>query len=170
MTEEQIKQLVANEVAKQLESANRTTSNSSSDEVLETIMFKYPRQWGRRVIKRDNEILLQMTSDSGGTWQDAPIPDTKLVLPQVKTRSISNNPYSGLTLLDTTLKARSSENNNTKEVKTEVLNAISSGSLLSKTEDKEGHETVTFLGVFSTSGLSLGQVYQDSQGYLRIVN
>lgn len=139
-------------------------------QVLEMVMFEKPKQWGRRIIKRENEIILQTTVDSGNTWTDAPIPDAKLTLPESMLRSASNNPYTGLIIEYTaTLQARSSNDNIEKNAKREVVESIESGQLLTKTKDDNGLETVTFLGVYSTRGLDVGQVWADGDGYLRIV-
>ena len=139
-------------------------------QVLEMVMFEHPKQWGRRIIKRGNEIMLQTTEDSGKIWTDAPIPDAKLVLPESMLRSASNNPDTGLIIQDTdTLQARSSNDNIEKSAKQEVVESIESGQLLTKTKEDDGLETVTFLGVYSTRGLDVGQVWADGDGYLRIV-
>lgn len=165
MTEDQIKQLITDEVAKQL--AATDTSSVSHDEVLETIMFKRPKQWGRRIIKRQNEILLQSTSDAGNTWKDAPIPEFRLILPENNLRSASSNPYAGL-MYQNRMQTRSTEDR-TLTLSDEIQEIVSSGNLLSITEDKDGIEEVTFMGTYAKSGLTVGQVYQDDNGYLRIV-
>ena len=51
------------------------------DIVLETVMFQRPPEWGRRVIQRGDEVLLQTTDNGGKTWIDAPIPEVKLIIP-----------------------------------------------------------------------------------------
>lgn len=139
-------------------------------EVLETMMFERPPEWGRRVIKKsDGEVMLQTTEDKGKTWQDAPIPDVKLSLPTAITRSISGNSYAGLVLTPRDAMLTRAVAASTKELKSEVVEAIDSGQLITKTTDDTGIETVTFLSTYAASGLSSGSVWRDANNYLRIV-
>lgn len=138
-----------------------------NDQVLETIMFKRPKQWGRRVIKRGNEILLQRSNDEGQTWIDLPIPEFRLILPENNLRSASSNPYEGLSFQHR-MQTRSTENQ-PLTLSDEIQEIVSTGNLLSITEDKDGIEEVRFMGTYALSGLSVGQVWVDDNAYLRIV-
>ncbi len=154
------------------------------DIVLETIMFQRPPEWGRRVIRRGDEVLLQTTDDGGVTWIDAPIPEMKLIIPAspktLKSTSTDTNKYSEISFYlresAAAQKTKTSIPTNTQidpvSFKPEILDAINSGNLLTfKEEEKEGQniETVTFLGVYSFVGLYSGSIWRDSKNYLRIV-
>lgn len=155
------------------------------DIILETVMLQRPPEWGRRVIQRGDEILLQTTEDSGKTWTDAPIPEVKLIIsPNTKTlksASADTNKYSGISFYLRESKGqpmtKSAIPANTqidpKSFNPKILESIESGTLLTTTDiaNEQGVivENISFLGVYSAEGLSPGQVWRDSQNYLRIV-
>lgn len=136
------------------------------DEILETVMFTRPPEWGRRVIRRGNEILLQGTSDKGVTWRDMPIPEFKLIIPSTTLRSATSNPYKGL-VPESRLQLRNDSEADTPLFSPELQSVIDSGSLLSLSTDTST-ETVTFLGAYPVSGLASGQIWRDENNYLRI--
>ena len=136
------------------------------DIVMETVMFQPPPEWGQRVIKRDDEILLQGTSDKGVTWRDMPIPEFKLVMAEIGLRSSSLNPYKGLGVVNR-LQLRNSVEDESFVLGEELQSIVNSGSLLSKNIES-GVETIVFLGAYRTQGLTPGQIWRDEDNYLRI--
>lgn len=146
------------------------------DIVMETVMFQHPPEWGRRVIKRGDEILLQGTSDKGKTWSDMPIPEFKLTMPETMLRTASANPYAGLGA-KSRLQLRSSSESEPLKLDQKLQAIVDSGSLLSIEKNistsPEGKdlelETITFLGAYKITGLPLGAIWVDSENYLRVV-
>lgn len=155
------------------------------DIVLETVMFQRPPEWGRRVIQRGDEVLLQTTDNGGKTWIDAPIPEVKLIIPStpqtLKSASTDTNKYSGISfyLRDPEVRQMTKSTIDTDvqisddSIKSEILESINSGNLLTITEQvtESGQilENISFLGVYSAAGLSQGQLWRDSDNYVRIV-
>lgn len=143
-------------------------------EVLETLFFERPPEWGRRIVKKaDGEIMMQSTENKGHTWVDAPIPDAKLTLSaKTRTASSTGNSYAGLVITPRDEAMTRAVSASEKELNPTVTEAIESGQLLTKTtEATDGNEieTITFLGTFAASGLPSGTVWRDSSNYLRIV-
>lgn len=155
------------------------------DIVLETAMFQRPPEWGRRVIQRGDEVLLQTTDNGGKTWIDAPIPEVKLIRPStpqpLKSASTDTNKYSGISfyLRDPEVRQMTKSTIDTDVqisddyIKSEILESINSGNLLTITEQvtESGQvlENISFLGVYRAAGLSQGQLWRDSDNYVRIV-
>lgn len=133
---------------------------------METVMFHSPPEWGQRVIKRDNEILLQGTSDRGVTWRDMPIPEFKLVMAETGLRSSLLNPYKGLGVVSR-LQLRNSVEDESFVLGEELQSIVDSGSLLSKSVES-GVEAIVFLGAYRTQGLAPGQIWRDEDNYLRV--
>lgn len=179
MTEEDIRALIASEVEKQLIASN---VGQADYEVLETIMFEHPADWGRRIILRDNEIILQRTGNKGVTWKDENLGDYKLMLPatsQMKSlRTSGNNPYQGLQFVPTVLTKSLSNESEELKISPEIQSCIDSGKLLSKglveknTDTQQyssgNPETITFLGGATFTGLSSNQVYLDENRFLKL--
>ena len=133
------------------------------DIVLETVMFQRPPEWGRRVIQRGDEVLLQTTDNGGKTWIDAPIPEVNLIIPStpqtLKSASTDTNKYSGISfyLRDPEVRQMTKSTINTgvqisdDSIKSEILESINSGNLLTITEQvtESGQvlENISFLGV-----------------------
>ncbi|MFV0328709.1 MAG: hypothetical protein ACK5KL_02615 [Dysgonomonas sp.] len=146
------------------------------DIILETVMFKRPPEWGRRVIQRGNEVLLQTTDNGGIIWVDAPIPEIKLIIPvQMKSQKSYTNKYSDISFYlrdsEVSPETKSTQPNakiDSNSVKPEILESINSGNLLT-VMNEDGVEVIKFLGVYRSAGLGSGQVWRDSQNYLRIV-
>lgn len=147
------------------------------DEVLEILMFKHPSEWGKRIVKRNNEVILQSTNNNGVTWTDDNPLQFSLHLPEIQTRSTTTNVYAGLTCQD---KIRLRNSSEAKDIKLgeELQNIVDSGSLLSYEEvtgiDKNtGKETrtevITFFGVMAYSALQVGMLYRDANGFVKIV-
>lgn len=131
MTDDQIRELIAAEVAKYLASVNNVILDTTTDEVLETIMFTKPPEWGRRVIRRGNEIILQITEDTGKTWIDSPNIDYKPIISESNLKSTSNNPYAGLQFIPVNA-INTKGTSQPLAISTEAQEIIDSGTLLAK--------------------------------------
>lgn len=149
-------------------------STEQEFEVLETMMFERPPEWGRRIIRKaEGEIMLQTTDDKGQTWQDATIPEAKLIASAVTRTASTGNKYAGLLVVPRSEAMTRAVSASEKELNPTITEVIDSGQLLTKTVTASDNgnevETITFLGTYAASGLTSGQVWQDSNNFLRIV-
>lgn len=193
MTEEEIKALIASEVERQLAVSN---VEQPDYEVLETVMFDHPSDWGRRIILRDNEIVLQHTGNKGITWKDENLGDYKIMLPTTtaKTKTVAtstNTPYKGLYFTEKAMtKAANLSEAEELKICPEMQEIIDSGQLLRKsitvrkdnamiktmsnlgttdeTSQSSTLERITFLGGFSIHGLYADQVYLDENRFMKL--
>lgn len=149
------------------------------DIVLETLMFNHPPCWGKRVIKRGNEIILQSTNNKGQTWKDEDPLEYSFYLPETQLRSSSINPYAGL-VGRSKVQLRNSNSSGEEDIKLgpELQAIVDSGNLLelqeiTQKDEKTGRvktvETITFFGAMSYKSLSIGTVYHDEDGFLKVV-
>lgn len=193
MTEEEIKALIASEVERQLAVSN---VEQPDYEVLETVMFDHPSDWGRRIILRNNEIVLQHTGNKGITWKDEDLGDLKIMLPTTtaKTKTVAtstNTPYKGLYFTEKSMtKAANLSEAEELKICPEMQEIIDSGQLLRKsiavrkdnamiktmsnldttdeTPQSSTLERITFLGGFSIYGLEACTVYLDENRFMKL--
>lgn len=193
MTEAEIKALIASEVEKILAIQNEEEPDY---EVLETVMFDHPSDWGRRIILRGNEVVLQRTVNKGVTWKDEDLGNYKIMLSTTTTKTKSMNTlgkiiYNGLYFAEKVMTKATYTETEELKISPEIQEVINSGQLLRKTTtfqknnivkktmsnlDTIGEtvpqssilETITFLGGLSMSGLDAGQVYLDENNFMKI--
>lgn len=125
-------------------------------DVLECVMFQHPDEWGYRVVRVGNEIIIQNSEDKGKSWRDLDLLDgIKIIVPD---KVVDGNPYKDFQLLGV---------DTSKTINPKLIEAIESGQLLNY-EIIDGVEYIKFANFRPKRGLQPGDVWLDQNKILRV--
>lgn len=164
-----------------------------TETVLETVFFNRPPEWGWRIVQRGNEIVLQNTNDKGKTWtDDTPglLAEFRLIIGEDGTRTLQPRVE---VQTRTLLRSGEVEQAETQEIKsyspeawqainantffskkgetsTKAMRTLSASGTIETSNAGQEIEQITLLGgLASAQGLRAGEIWRDSENYLRIV-